>query len=127
MYALRALKVPRDKKLHLGFREHKTVENCWCKPINMTLYRRREVEQLLTIDDTALFGTLIEKDENKEVDVSDKPNEGPCLKVSFNWLEQQKEFSATQLMLMRHIRDVAAQKKLSSFKPKITEYDTNQT
>ncbi|KRZ77634.1 hypothetical protein T10_8732 [Trichinella papuae] len=67
-----------------------------------------KVEQLLTIDDTALFGTLIEKDKNKEVGVSDEPNEGPCFKVSFNWLEQQKEFSATQLMLMRHIRNVAA-------------------
>ncbi|KRZ04029.1 hypothetical protein T11_4857 [Trichinella zimbabwensis] len=51
-----------------------------------------------------------------------------CLKVAFKWMEQQKEFSATQLMLMTHIWDVAA-KKLSSFKQKLftyyIEYDAN--
>ncbi|KRY01430.1 hypothetical protein T4E_585 [Trichinella pseudospiralis] len=62
-----------------------------------------EVEQLLIIYDIPLFGTLshdeilktVEKDKNKEVDVSEKPNEGPshseaysCLKVGFIWLEQ---------------------------------------
>ncbi|KRX69596.1 hypothetical protein T06_6400 [Trichinella sp. T6] len=42
-----------------------------------------------------------------------------CATVLFNWMQQQKEFSATQLMLMRNIRDVAAQKKLSSLKQKL--------
>ncbi|KRZ05177.1 hypothetical protein T11_5140 [Trichinella zimbabwensis] len=77
-----------------------------------------------------------EKDENNNVDVSDKPNEGPshseayfCLTVGLKWMEKQKEFSATQLMLMRQIGDVAAQNKLSSFKQKLItdyiEYDSN--
>ncbi|KRZ48784.1 hypothetical protein T02_5071 [Trichinella nativa] len=34
-------------------------------------------------------------------------------------MEQQKEFSAAQLMVVRHIRDVAAQKKLSSLKQRL--------
>ncbi|KRX38217.1 hypothetical protein T05_11367 [Trichinella murrelli] len=70
------------------------------------------------------------------VDVSDKQNERlghskaySCLKIAFKWMEQQKEFSATQLMLMRHISHVPAKKKLTSFKQKRTadyiEYDTN--
>ncbi|KRY83800.1 hypothetical protein T4D_11607 [Trichinella pseudospiralis] len=68
------------------------------------------------------------KDENEDVDVSDKPDKDVshleayfCSEVGLKWMKQQKEFSATQLM--RHIRNVAAQKKLSSFKQKlITDY-----
>ncbi|KRZ79576.1 hypothetical protein T10_13650, partial [Trichinella papuae] len=103
---------------------------------------RDEVEQWLADDDTPLFEILtdneilkaVEKDENEDVDVSDKPNEGlshseaySCLIVGLKWMEKQKEFSATQLMLMRHHRDITAQKKLSSFKQKFIadyiEYD----
>ncbi|KRZ03268.1 hypothetical protein T11_4891 [Trichinella zimbabwensis] len=72
-----------------------------------------------------------EKDQNNDVDVSDKPNEGPshseaysCLTVGLKWMEKQKEFSATQLMLMRQTGDVVAKNKLSSFKYYI-EYDSN--
>ncbi|KRZ67850.1 hypothetical protein T10_7112 [Trichinella papuae] len=52
----------------------------------------------------------MEKDENEDVDVSDmsdKPDEDMshseayfCPEVGLKWMEQQKEFSATQLMLM---------------------------
>ncbi|KRX88757.1 hypothetical protein T4E_1394, partial [Trichinella pseudospiralis] len=63
----------------------------------------------------------MEIDKTKDVNVSDmsaKSNEGQ-LEVE----EQQKEFSATQLMLIRHIRNVIAQKKLSLFKQQlITDY-----
>ncbi|KRY56719.1 hypothetical protein T03_9627 [Trichinella britovi] len=72
----------------------------------------------------------VEKGENENVDVRDKPNEVlshsktySCLEVTFKWMEQQKEFSATHLMLMKLMCDAAAQKKLSSFK-KNDEYDT---
>ncbi|KRY29761.1 hypothetical protein T01_13979 [Trichinella spiralis] len=75
----------------------------------------------------------VEKDENKNVHVSDKLNEGlshsephSCHKATFKWMELQK---AAQLTLIRHIRDVAAQNKLSSFKQKLItdyiEYDSN--
>ncbi|KRX93375.1 hypothetical protein T4B_9308 [Trichinella pseudospiralis] len=68
------------------------------------------------------------KDKNEDVDVSDKPDKDVshleayfCSEVGLKWMKQQEEFSATQLM--RHIRNVAAQKKLSSFKQKlITDY-----
>ncbi|KRX64975.1 hypothetical protein T09_156 [Trichinella sp. T9] len=72
----------------------------------------------------------VEKGENENVDVRDKPNEVlshsktySCFEVTFKWMEQQKEFSATHLMLMKLMCDAAAQKKLSSFK-KNDEYDT---
>ncbi|KRZ88755.1 hypothetical protein T08_16800 [Trichinella sp. T8] len=74
--------------------------------------------------------TQMEKGKNENVDVRDKPNEVlsdsktySCLEVTFKWMEQQKEFSATHLMLMKLMCDAAAQKKLSSFK-KNDEYDT---
>ncbi|KRZ08869.1 hypothetical protein T11_15, partial [Trichinella zimbabwensis] len=101
-----------------------------------------EGEQWLADDDTPLFETLtddevlkaVEKEE-KEDDESDKSDEGPshseaysCAKVFFNWMEQQNEFSATQLIVVRHICDIAAQKKLSSLKYKLItdfiKYDT---
>ncbi|KRX71828.1 hypothetical protein T02_1132 [Trichinella nativa] len=91
---------------------------------------RDEVEQWLADDDTPLCETLaddeilevVEKDENKNGDVSDKLNEEGLshseayfsFKLGFKWREQLKEFSATQLMLVRRIRSVSAQKKLSS-------------
>ncbi|KRZ82412.1 hypothetical protein T08_5228 [Trichinella sp. T8] len=66
----------------------------------------------------------MKKDE--DIDLSHMPDEGTshseaysCANVLFNLMQQQKEFSATQLMLMRNIRDVAAQKKLSSLKQKL--------
>ncbi|KRY73598.1 hypothetical protein T4A_1349 [Trichinella pseudospiralis] len=62
------------------------------------------------------------KDENKNVKLPNHSEDYSCLKVGLK-LEYEKEFSATQLMLIRHIRDVAAQKKPSSFKQKfITDY-----
>ncbi|KRZ17872.1 hypothetical protein T11_6524 [Trichinella zimbabwensis] len=76
---------------------------------------RDEVEQWLADDDTLLFEILtddeilkaVEKNENEDVDVSDKPDEDMshseayfCPEVGLKWMEQQKEFSATQLMLM---------------------------
>ncbi|KRX61669.1 hypothetical protein T09_6105 [Trichinella sp. T9] len=75
----------------------------------------------------------VEKDENENVHVSDKPNEGlshskahSCHKATFKWMELQK---AAPLTLIRHIHDVAAQNKLSSFKKKLItdyiEYDSN--
>ncbi|KRZ14513.1 Jerky -like protein-like [Trichinella zimbabwensis] len=107
------------------------------------LLSRDEVKQLITVDDTPLLSTLtddeilevVEKNENKDFNVSDKANEllshleaHSCLKVAFKWMEQQKESSASQLMLMSRIWDVAA-KKLSSFKQKLIanyiEYDAN--
>ncbi|KRZ49547.1 hypothetical protein T02_3815 [Trichinella nativa] len=79
------------------------------------------------------FITTVEKDENENVHVSDKPNEGlshseahSCHKATFKWMKLQK---AAQLTLIRHIHDVAAQNKLSSFKQKLItdyiEYDSN--
>ncbi|KRX20019.1 hypothetical protein T07_6481 [Trichinella nelsoni] len=80
-------------------------------------------------DYTPLFEALtddeileaVEKDEDEDGDESDKPNERLChseayssFKFGLKLMEQQKEFSAAQLMIVRHIRDVAAQKKLSS-------------
>ncbi|XP_003377696.1 putative Trp operon transcriptional repressor [Trichinella spiralis] len=89
-----------------------------------------EVEHLLTVDNTPLCETLtddeifevVEKDENEDDDVSYKPNEElshSSFKFGLKWMEQQKKFSTTGLMLMRHIRDVTAQKLLSSFKQKL--------
>ncbi|KRX32233.1 hypothetical protein T05_2870 [Trichinella murrelli] len=53
-----------------------------------------------------------------------------CLKFSLQWMEQQNEFSATQLMVVRHICDIAVQKKLSSLKQKLItdfiKYDANE-
>ncbi|KRZ63089.1 Tigger transposable element-derived protein 2 [Trichinella nativa] len=82
-----------------------------------------EVEHLLTVDNTPLCETLtadeifeaVEKDENE-------PNEElsySSSKFGLKWMEQQKKFSTTGLMPMRHIRDVTAQKLLSSFKQKL--------
>ncbi|KRY43055.1 hypothetical protein T01_9276 [Trichinella spiralis] len=46
----------------------------------------------------------VEKDKNEDVDVTDKPNEDLshsktyyCFEVTFKWMEQPKEFSATHL------------------------------
>ncbi|KRZ17584.1 hypothetical protein T11_17525 [Trichinella zimbabwensis] len=72
------------------------------------------------------------KDENEDVDVSDKPNKGPshseaysCLMVGLKWMEQQKEFSATQLMLMRHHNDITYCTEEATFiQTKTVEYDT---
>ncbi|KRZ02275.1 Jerky -like protein-like, partial [Trichinella zimbabwensis] len=76
-----------------------------------------EGEQWLADDDTPLFETLtddeilkaVQKDENEDVDESDMPDKSDerlshseaysCAKVLFNWMEQQNEFSATQLMV----------------------------
>ncbi|KRY07832.1 hypothetical protein T12_13397 [Trichinella patagoniensis] len=79
-------------------------------------------------DDTPLFETLtddeileaVKKDE--DIDLSHVPDEGTSHSEAYScatWMQQQKEFSTTQLMLMRNIRDVAAQKKLSSLKQKL--------
>ncbi|KRZ17133.1 Jerky -like protein-like [Trichinella zimbabwensis] len=89
-----------------------------------------EGEQWLADDDTPLFETLtddeilkaVEKEEKEDVDesglISPSHSEAySCAKVFFNWMEQQNEFSATELMVVRHICDIAAQKKL---------YDTRQ-
>ncbi|KRY48390.1 Jerky protein [Trichinella britovi] len=106
---------------------------------------RKEGEQWLADDDTPLFETLtdeeilnaVKKDENEDKDESDMPDKPTerlshseaysCLKFSLQWMEQQNEFSATQLMVVRHICDIAAQKKLSSLKQKLItdfiEYD----
>ncbi|KRY83591.1 hypothetical protein T4D_12537 [Trichinella pseudospiralis] len=65
---------------------------------------------------------LMEKDEKEDIDKSDKANEElshskaySCFKIG---LEQQKEFSTTELMLTRHIRNVAELKSLSRSKQK---------
>ncbi|KRZ16654.1 hypothetical protein T11_13128 [Trichinella zimbabwensis] len=55
---------------------------------------RDEVEQWLADDDTPLFEILtddeilkaVEKDENNDVDVSDKPNEGPSHSEAYFFL-----------------------------------------
>ncbi|KRZ59622.1 hypothetical protein T02_5783 [Trichinella nativa] len=66
-----------------------------------------------------------------DIDVPDKSDEDMshskayfCLKVGLMWMEQQNvKFSAIQLILTRHHRDITAQKKLSVFKQKfITDY-----
>ncbi|KRX58059.1 Tigger transposable element-derived protein 2 [Trichinella sp. T9] len=78
-----------------------------------------EVEHLLTVDNTPLCETLTA---DEIFEASDKPNEElsySSLKFGLKWMEQQKKFSTTGLMLMRHIRDVTAQKLLSSFKQKL--------
>ncbi|KRY25008.1 hypothetical protein T01_2234, partial [Trichinella spiralis] len=82
--------------------------------------------EALTDDDIL---EAVEKDEDEdgdESDMSDKPNERLChseayssFKFGLKWMEQQKELSAAQLMVVRHIRDVAAQKKLSSLKQRL--------
>ncbi|XP_003381063.1 conserved hypothetical protein [Trichinella spiralis] len=114
-----------------------TLRASWNKLLgyNEECLSRDEVVQWLADDDTPLCETLtdyeilevVEKDENKDGDVSDKPNEKGLshseayfsFKLGFKWREQLKEFSATQLMLVRRIRDVSAQKKLSSLKQKL--------
>ncbi|KRY38986.1 Jerky -like protein-like [Trichinella spiralis] len=60
--------------------------------------------------------TAQQKDE--DIDMSDKPDEGTshseaysCANILFNWMEQQKEFSTTQLMLMRHIRAISLHRR----------------
>ncbi|KRX15962.1 hypothetical protein T07_7464, partial [Trichinella nelsoni] len=78
-----------------------------------------EVEHLLTVDNTPLYETLTD---DEIFEASDKPNEElsySSFKFGLKWMEQQKKFSTTGLMLMRHIRDVTAQKLLSSFKQKL--------
>ncbi|KRX45974.1 hypothetical protein T05_11652 [Trichinella murrelli] len=85
-------------------------------------------------DDNPLFVALtddeileaVEEDEDEDGDESDKLNERLChseayssFKFGLKWMEQQKEFSAAQLMVVRHIRDVAAQNKLSSLKQRL--------
>ncbi|KRY82676.1 Jerky -like protein-like [Trichinella pseudospiralis] len=80
-----------------------------------------ESEQWLADDDTPSFEALtddgilkvVEKDENEDVDESDMSF---IAKFLFNWMEQQNKFNATQLMVVRHICDITAQKKLSSLK-----------
>ncbi|KRX35568.1 hypothetical protein T03_4820 [Trichinella britovi] len=114
-----------------------TLRASWNKLLgcNEECLSRDEVEQWLADDDTPLCETLtddeilevVEKDENKNGDVSDKLNEEGLshseayfsFKLGFKWREQLKEFSATQLMLVRRIRGVSAQKKLSSLKQKL--------
>ncbi|KRY53339.1 hypothetical protein T03_15374 [Trichinella britovi] len=84
---------------------------------------QEEVEKLLTVDDITLFKMLtgdeilkaVEEDENEVPSHSEAYS---CFKVGLKWMEQQKKFSATQLMIMRHICDVAA-RKLSWFKQKL--------
>ncbi|KRX68250.1 hypothetical protein T09_6798 [Trichinella sp. T9] len=84
---------------------------------------QEEVEKLLTVDDITFFKTLtgdeilkaMEEDENEVPSHSEAYS---CFKVGLKWMEQQKKFSATQLMIMRHICDVAA-RKLSWFKQKL--------
>ncbi|KRX83598.1 hypothetical protein T06_6846 [Trichinella sp. T6] len=78
-----------------------------------------EVEHLLTVDNTPLCETLTA---DEIFEASDKPNEElsySSSKFGLKWMEQQKKFSTTGLMPMRHIRDVTAQKLLSSFKQKL--------
>ncbi|KRZ62286.1 Jerky -like protein-like [Trichinella nativa] len=60
------------------------------------------------------FKSSIAQQRDEDIDASDKPDEGTshseaysCANVLFNWMEQQKEFSTTQLMLMRHIRAIS--------------------
>ncbi|XP_003377571.1 conserved hypothetical protein [Trichinella spiralis] len=55
---------------------------------------------------------------DEDIDMSDKPDEGTshseaysCANILFNWMEQQKEFSTTQLMLMRHIRAISLHRR----------------
>ncbi|KRZ04593.1 hypothetical protein T11_15086 [Trichinella zimbabwensis] len=125
----------------------KASNNALDSPLEMSKnseLSRDEVGQLPTVDDTASLETLtndeilkaVEKDENEDVDESDKSDEGlshseaySCAKVLFNWMEQQNEFSATDWMVIRQIRDVAALKSLSPSKQKFIkdylEYDRN--
>ncbi|XP_003381569.1 ABC-type amino acid transport/signal transduction system, periplasmic component/domain [Trichinella spiralis] len=60
-------------------------------------------------DDTPLFETL----SDEEILIAMKKDEND------DWIEQRNKFSATQLMVVRHICDIAAQKKLSSLKHKL--------
>ncbi|KRX99433.1 hypothetical protein T4A_7980 [Trichinella pseudospiralis] len=87
---------------------------------------RNKVEQW----NSPLFEILTDNEILKAVEndvnvpnMSDKPDEDRshskiyfCFKVSSVWMEQQKKFSATQLMLMRYHRHIIAQKKLFLFK-----------
>ncbi|KRX48849.1 hypothetical protein T05_8896 [Trichinella murrelli] len=91
---------------------------------------QNKVKKLLTVDDATLFKALTDDENIQNSGKRDKPNEVlshsktySCLEVTFKWMEQQKEFSATHLMLIKLMCDAAAQKKLSSFK-KNDEYDT---
>ncbi|KRY57301.1 hypothetical protein T03_12850 [Trichinella britovi] len=99
------------------------------------------VEQLLAVDNNSLFGTLtddeileaVEEDENEDVDVFDmfdKPNEGLSHSEDYSCrFEVDGATGKIQLLLLRHICDVAAQKKLSTCRQKLitdyVKYDTN--
>ncbi|KRY10253.1 hypothetical protein T12_12219 [Trichinella patagoniensis] len=97
---------------------------------------RDEVEQWLGDDDTPLFEALtddeileaVEKDEDEDGDESDKPNERLCHSEAYSSFKFG--LNAAQLMVVRHIRDVAAQKKLSSLKQRLIadfiKSDTNE-
>ncbi|KRX75060.1 N-acetyltransferase 6 [Trichinella sp. T6] len=111
------------------------IESAVCfKYAPVTSAERHEVEQWVGDDDNPFFVALtddeslgaVEEDEDEDSDESDKPNERLChseayssFKFGLKWMEQQKEFSAAQLMVVRHIRDVAAQNKLSSLKQRL--------
>ncbi|KRZ62888.1 hypothetical protein T02_8939, partial [Trichinella nativa] len=85
------------------------------------------------VDNNSLFGTLtddeileaVEEDENEDVDVFDMAQPFGRLFLHDS-MEQQEKF---QLLLLRHICDVAAQKKLSTCRQKLitdyVKYDTN--
>ncbi|KRZ75257.1 hypothetical protein T10_12223 [Trichinella papuae] len=81
---------------------------------------RDKVEQWLADDDTLLSEILtddeilkaVEKNENEDVNVSDKPNKClshseaySCLTVGLKSMEQQKEFSAILLYKQKRIND----------------------
>ncbi|KRY33459.1 hypothetical protein T01_5585 [Trichinella spiralis] len=89
-------------------------------------------------DDTPLFETLsdeeiliaMKKDENDDVDESNMPDK-PTERLSHSEAYSCFKFGfATQLMVVRHICDIAAQKKLSSLKHKLItdfiKYDANK-
>ncbi|KRY46002.1 hypothetical protein T03_5256 [Trichinella britovi] len=103
------------------------------KKYQQTTKNRKDATHNCHNDLLCTYDGAVEKDENENVHVSDKPNEGlshskahSCHKATFKWMELQK---AAPLTLIRHIHDVAAQNKLSSFKQKLItdyiEYDSN--
>ncbi|KRY08677.1 hypothetical protein T12_1475 [Trichinella patagoniensis] len=83
---------------------------------------RDGIKQWLADNDTPLFKTST--DDGKYSRHHSEAHS--CHKATFKWMELQK---AAQLTLIRHIHDVAAQNKLSSFKQKLItdyiEYDSN--
>ncbi|KRX47333.1 hypothetical protein T05_572 [Trichinella murrelli] len=107
----------------LGYNENCVKQSLDCDDELYNCNINEEVEKLLTVDDITFFKTLtgdeilkaVEEDENEVPSHSEAYS---CFKVGLKWMEQQKEFSATQLMIMRHICDVAA-RKLSWFKQKL--------